>query len=131
MLNHFIHSREPIICHEVLKENLQTFEKPCILAERILYIASLIGSGSPCGKFRWLTPTDYGPMDLDSVGAWEYHCQPNKGGRNNQNNKPRPTFFFVAIRVIFLENAGITHLDYPIFIFPTTSKNIGEARFTF
>ena len=36
MLEPFTYELEPISGHEVLKENLQTFEKACVLAERIL-----------------------------------------------------------------------------------------------
>ena len=43
MLDRFIYGLEPIIGHEVLKENPQTFEKACVIAEQILQIANLVG----------------------------------------------------------------------------------------
>ena len=43
MLDRFVHGLEPIIGREVLKENPQTFEEACILAERISRIANLVG----------------------------------------------------------------------------------------
>ena len=62
-----VHGLEPIIGREVLKENPQTFEEACILAERILQIANLVGGGGTCSK--WCEPPDYAPMELDSMGA--------------------------------------------------------------
>ena len=45
MLDLFVHGLEPIIGHEVLKENPQTFKEACVLSERILLIANLVGGG--------------------------------------------------------------------------------------
>ena len=50
ILDRFIHGLEPIICYEVLKENPQTFEEACVLAERILQIAKLVGGSGTCSK---------------------------------------------------------------------------------
>ena len=50
MLDQFVHGLEPIIGHEVLKEKPQTFEKACVLFERILQITNLVGGGGICSK---------------------------------------------------------------------------------
>ena len=47
---------------------------------------NLIVGGSTASRFRLLNPSDYTPMDLDSIGAQERCSQPEKGGRQNQNN---------------------------------------------
>ena len=63
MLNHFIGGLEPFISCQILKENPQTFEEACVLANPISCLANLVGGGSTRGKFRWLDPPDYAPMD--------------------------------------------------------------------
>ena len=70
MYDHFIYGLGPIIGHEVLKENLQTFEEACILTEKTLSFANLVGGCSIHGKFRLLESPHYTPMSLDSMGAW-------------------------------------------------------------
>ena len=67
MLDWFVRGLEPIIGREVLKENPQTFEEACILAERISRIANLVGGGGT--RSKWREPPDYAPMELDSMGA--------------------------------------------------------------
>ena len=67
MLDRFVHGLEPIIGHEVLKENPQTFEEACVLAKRISRIANLVGGGGT--RSKWREPPDYAPMELDSMGA--------------------------------------------------------------
>ena len=67
MLDQFVHGLEPIIGREVLKENPQTFEEACVLAERISQIANLVGGGGT--RSKWREPPDYAPMELDSMGA--------------------------------------------------------------
>ena len=67
MLDQFTHGLKPMIGCEVLKENPQTFEEACVLAERILQIANLVGGGGTCSK--WRESLDYAPMELDSMGA--------------------------------------------------------------
>ena len=66
ILDQFVHELEPIIGHEVLKGNPQTFEEACILAERISQIANLFGGGGTHSK--WCEPPDFAPMELDSMG---------------------------------------------------------------
>ena len=67
MLDQFVRGLEPIIGREVLKENPQTFEEACVLSERILRIANLVGGGGT--RSKWREPPDYAPMELDSMGA--------------------------------------------------------------
>ena len=67
MFDRFIHGLEPIIGREVLKENPQTSEEACVLSERILQIANLVGGGGT--RSKWRKPPDYSPMELDSMGA--------------------------------------------------------------
>ena len=67
MLDQFIHGLEPIIGHEILKENPQTSEEACVYAKQISLIANLVGRGGTCSK--WHEPPDYAPMELDSIGA--------------------------------------------------------------
>ena len=67
ILDQFIHGLEPIISHEVLKENPPTFEKACVLAKRILQIANLVDGGDT--RSKWYEPLDYTPKELDSMGA--------------------------------------------------------------
>ena len=67
MLDRFIHGLEPIIGHEVLNENPQTFAEAYVLAKQILQIANLVGGGGT--RSKWCKPPDYAPMELDSMGA--------------------------------------------------------------
>ena len=67
MLDWFICGLEPIIGYKVLKENPQTFEEACILAERISRIANLVGGGGT--RSKWREPPDYAPTELDSMDA--------------------------------------------------------------
>ena len=67
MLDWLVHGLEPIINHEVLKENPQTFEEACVLAERILQIINLVGGRGTHSK--WREPKDYALMELDSMGT--------------------------------------------------------------
>ena len=86
MLNHSICGLEPIIYHEVIKVNLQTFEKAYILAEPILQLHNLVSGGSIYSK--WCKSLDYALIELDSIGTNVQHCQFNIGGTNNQHNNP-------------------------------------------
>ena len=81
MLDQFARGLEPIIGHEVLKENPHTFEEACVLSEQISRIAKLAGGGGTCSKLH--EPPDYIPMELDSMGAHWHHRYPNKGIKNN------------------------------------------------
>ena len=67
MLDGFVCGLEPIIGHDVLKENPQTFEEACVFSKRISRIANLVGGGGTYSK--WREPLDYAPMELDSMGA--------------------------------------------------------------
>ena len=91
MLDHFICGLEPIICHEFSKDNPQTFKEACVIAKQILWLANFVGVGGTCSK--WHKPPDYTLMELDSMGTHEHPYQADKGGKNNQTNKPRPTCF--------------------------------------
>ena len=90
-LDLFVHELEPITGFEVFKEDLQILEESCALADRISQLANLIGEGSICIKL--CDPPNYAPMKLDSMGTCERHHQPDKGGRNNQNDNSHPTYF--------------------------------------
>ena len=127
MLDHFIYGLEPIVGHEVLKENPQTFEKAFVLTERIQSLGILIGGVSTCSKFRWLDLPDYAPIDLDSMGTWERHRQPDKGGRYNQNNILAQPALFLARRATFPEIIGINHLNNPVLMMTATSKGTKDA----
>ena len=50
ILDRFVCGLEPIIGHEVLKVNPQTFEEACVLSERISRIANLVGGGGARSK---------------------------------------------------------------------------------
>ena len=91
MLDWFIHGLEPIISCEVLKENPQTSEEASILAKRISQIKNLVGGGGT--RSKWHEPLGYAPMELNSMGTRWCHRQPDKSGKKNQANKPRPTCF--------------------------------------
>ena len=65
MLDWFVYGLEPIIGHEVLKENPQTFEEVCVLAEQISQITNLVGGSGTHSK--WYERPDYAPMELDSM----------------------------------------------------------------
>ena len=67
ILDWFLQKLEPIIGHEVLKENPQTFEEACVFSKRILWIANLVGGGGTCSKRHEFQ--NYAPMELDSMGA--------------------------------------------------------------
>ena len=67
MLNQFFFRLEPIIGHEVLRENLQTFGKACVLAQQISKVSNLVGGSGTCSK--WCEPPDYAPMELYSMVA--------------------------------------------------------------
>ena len=68
ILDQFVYELDPIIGCEVLKENLQTLEEACVLAEQISQIASFVGGGGTHSK--WCEPPDYAPMELDSIGTY-------------------------------------------------------------
>ena len=67
ILDQFIHELKPIIGHEALEENPQTFEKACVLAERISQISNLVSGGGKC--IKWCETPDYAPIGLDSMGT--------------------------------------------------------------
>ena len=50
MLDQFIHGLKPTIRCKVLKENPQTFEEACVLAEQISKIANLVGRSGTRSK---------------------------------------------------------------------------------
>ena len=52
MLDQFIHYLEPMIGLKVLKGNLQTIEQACLVSERILQLANLVGGGVTRSKFK-------------------------------------------------------------------------------
>ena len=67
MLDSYIYGLEPIIGFEVIKEDPQTFEEACALAEWISKLSNLVGGGGNSSK--WCETLDYTPIELDSIGA--------------------------------------------------------------
>ena len=68
ILDRLTYGLDPIIGHEVLKENPQTFEKAYVLAKQVLQISNLVGEGGAHSK--WHEPPNYAPMELDSKSAF-------------------------------------------------------------